>query len=198
MRSKKKRLVWATLLVLAGCSGSKPPPALQPGARLAGTEGLMNFRQIRSAWAAATGLDPFDHRIERAFAELQDRLPANNALNQIGQPVVTASVALGAAFCRILVDREAKQDPKERRFYGALSLEKAPEEASLRDAAERLSSALWRRLPRTEETAELVNLGKETYSLGIRKPDATPAIAGREAWLSMCTAAGAALDALTL
>lgn len=195
----RRILVGAGLLVLLQCSGDKPKPESQTGnPTLGGSQGLMNFRQLRAAWAAATGVDPYSLPVAVAFEENEGRLLSTNAPDQLTQPVVTASIALGAAFCHTLVDREAKADPTERRFFGQLALDKAPEDAGLRDAATKLTSALWRRPLRAEEEAELIQLGKDIYQMGLAKPGKTPALASQEAWLALCSAAGASLDALTL
>lgn len=187
------------VLTLLKCSGDKPKAEPQSGEKsLGGTQGLMNFRQMKAAWAAATGLDPYSLPLEKAFDELKDRLPATNSADQLTQPVVTASIAFGSAYCHALVDREAKMEASERRFFGQLALDKAPEDAALRDAASKLTNALWRRTMSEEEAAELVALGKDIYQIGLAKPSATRASAGRESWLSLCSATGAALDALTL
>lgn len=189
----------AALLALVTCSAEKNKPELQPGPELrSGSQGLMNFRQLRAAWAFATGLDPHSLPLESAFKDLQDRLLATNAPDQLTQPTVTASIALGAAFCNHLVDRESKIEASDRRFFNALSLDREPDEAGLKSAAERLARALWRRPLKNEEAAEFVSLGRDVYRMGMQKPKATRLSAGRESWLSLCTAAGAAVDALTL
>ncbi len=194
-----KRILLATLLVLAGCSREKPKePEVHSATPLGGTYGLMNFRQLQSAYASSLGIHAYEKGVYYAADELRGRLPASNAPAQLTQPAVTATIGLGAAFCYALVDREAKITPKARKFFGELSLGQAPEDFALKAAARHLTEALWRRQGTDEEIAELMALGRDIYQLGISKPAATTVTAGKETWLSLCSATAASVDSLTL
>jgi len=193
-----KRIWLAVLVALVGCSKQRPKEPENAPEVPYSTFGLMNFRQIRSAYASSLGISAYEKGVFYAFDELKGRLPANNSPDQLTQPAVTAVIGLGGAFCYELVEREWRIKPQARVFFGDLSLGQAPEEFALKASARHLTEALWRRPARQEELAELVSLGRDIYELGMAKPQASTVTAGKETWLSLCSAVAASVDSLTL
>ncbi len=157
---------------------------------------LRNFRELTHAFSKLTDVQSTEILSPAFQAEAKSRLSSEGKIDSLTAPMMLTVSKLGFMYCRKFLEKEAAQDPSNRRVHKDIDFKKDRTQLTpevLKSLFENYSTQFWRRSISNSEITELLSSTKVIL-------DTIPASAAEvsEGLSSVCTVFLTSLDVLSI